>query len=118
LSVRIEVRGLKLFGRHGVLDEERLDGQWFHVDVAVEPRERPSRDRLDETIDYREIASSVREIVEGERYQLLETLGAVIADRLLDRFDITMARVEIAKPDVTLEAEGEPRVIVERSRPD
>jgi 7,8-dihydroneopterin aldolase/epimerase/oxygenase len=118
LSVRVEVSGLRIFGRHGVLEEERRDGQWFDVDVAVEPREPPRADRIGEAIDYREIAACVREVVEGEPHRLLETLGAAIADTLLERFDIATARVGIGKPEVVLVAEGRPRVVVERSRPD
>jgi dihydroneopterin aldolase len=104
-------------GRHGVLEEERRDGQWFEVDVAVEPREPPRGDRLEEAIDYRDVATCVRDVVEGEAYQLLETLGAAIADRLLERFDGVRARVRIAKPGVTLAGEGSPAVVVERGRP-
>jgi dihydroneopterin aldolase len=117
VSVHVEVCGLKLFGRHGVLDDEQREGQWFDVDVLVEPREPPRRDRLEEAIDYREVARCVREVVEGTPYGLLETLGTAIADRLLDRFELARARVRIAKPGVTLEGEGTPAVVVERSRP-
>ena len=32
----VELEGLEVFGRHGVLDEERRDGQTFLYDVRLE----------------------------------------------------------------------------------
>lgn len=40
---RIEVRGLRVRGHHGVLDTERRDGQEFQIDavLAVDTRRPP-----------------------------------------------------------------------------
>ena len=35
-SARIEIRGLRVFAYHGVLEEERRDGQTFVLDVWLE----------------------------------------------------------------------------------
>ena len=118
MSVEIEVTGMRFHGRHGVHEHEREHGQWFCVDVALDVGEEPpTRDGIDETVDYREIAACVRGVVEDRTYYLLETLGAAVADALLDAFPAARrATVGLTKPELRLEGGGVPRVSVERSR--
>src|SRR5581483_112041 len=60
--VIIELSGLELFGYHGVLDEEKRDGQTFWFDVELEVGEWGANDRLDEAVDYRLVVDAVREV--------------------------------------------------------
>src|SRR4029079_6400965 len=46
----VEMHGLEVFGRHGVLEEEKLDGQTFVYDVELEVDE-PAADRIDDAVD-------------------------------------------------------------------
>ena len=116
--MRIELRGLELRGYHGVLDEERREGQRFVFDVEVETGEEAARsDRIEDAVDYRRLAATVREVSDGRRYDLLEALAAAIADALLDRFPVGRAVVRVHKPDVRLEPPVEAAAVtVERSR--
>jgi 7,8-dihydroneopterin aldolase/epimerase/oxygenase len=95
----VEVHGLELFGRHGVNDDERRDGQTFLVDVTLEIAE-PKDDAIDATIDYRLVRDIVRGINEGENYQLLETLAAAIADALNAELRVKRVRVSVRKPGI------------------
>ena len=58
--VKIELRGLELFGHHGVTEEERERGQRFVYDVELEVGERGANDRIEDAVDYREVAATVR----------------------------------------------------------
>ena len=95
----VEVHGLELFGRHGVNDDERRDGQAFLVDVTLDIAE-PNEDDLDATIDYRLVRDIVRRINDAESYHLLETFAAAIADALNAELRINRARVTVRKPGV------------------
>jgi len=95
----VEVHGLELFGRHGVNDDERRDGQTFLFDVTLEIAE-PKEDAIDETLDYRLVRDIVRGINEAESYQLLETLAAAIADALNAELRVERVRVTVRKPGV------------------
>ena len=95
----VEVHGLELFGRHGVKDDERRDGQTFLFDVTVEIAE-PKKDAIDETMDYRLVRDIVRGINEAESYQLLETLAAAIADALNAELRVKRVLVTVRKPGV------------------
>jgi dihydroneopterin aldolase len=101
----IELSGLELYGYHGVLEEERRDGQPFVFDLWLElPRGAGASDDLRDTVDYREIAALVREISDGRKFRLLETLAAAVADALVARFEpVERARVRVRKPAVRLD---------------
>jgi dihydroneopterin aldolase len=110
--MRIEITGITLQGRHGVLDHERREGQSFVFDVSLAVDE-PAADEIDATVDYRDVVACVREISDGTAFQLLESLAAAVADELMRRFPITAASVRVGKPELALEG-GRATVVAER----
>ena len=110
--MRIELEGIELTGFHGVLEEEQREGQLFRFDVTVETAE-PAEDEIDATVDYRDLAACIREVSEGNRFQLLETLAASVADELTRRFPVARVIVRVGKPGVLLEG-GRATVVAER----
>jgi 7,8-dihydroneopterin aldolase/epimerase/oxygenase len=95
----VEVHGLELFGRHGVNDDERRDGQTLIFDVVLEINQ-PKEDAIDATVDYRNVRDIVKSVNEAESYRLLETLAAAAADALHAEFPVKRVRVSIRKPGV------------------
>jgi dihydroneopterin aldolase len=95
--VIVELHGLEVFGRHGVLVEEQREGQTFLVDVALEVDE-PEADRVEATVDYRDVAEEVKAVSEASRFALLETLATAVADALVARFAVRRVRVHVRKP--------------------
>jgi dihydroneopterin aldolase len=100
MSVTVELRGLSLFGRHGVHTHEKEQGQEFVFDVDLEVGERGVSDRLEDAVDYRDVALAVQEVSDARSYDLLEALAAGVADELLRRFGAERVRVRVAKPAV------------------
>ena len=104
MTTTIELAGLELYGYHGVNPEERRDGQLFVFDVWLEvPDGTGSADRIEDTIDYREVAALVRDVSDGRQFQLLEALASALAEALLARFPVDAARVRVRKPQVRLD---------------
>jgi 7,8-dihydroneopterin aldolase/epimerase/oxygenase len=95
--VIVQLHGLEVFGRHGVLEEEKRDGQVFLYDVELEVAE-PAVDRIDETVDYRLVADCVREVSDSRSFDLIETLAGAVADVLAARFPASRVRVRVRKP--------------------
>lgn len=95
----IEVHGLELFGRHGVNDAERRDGQSFLFDVTLEVAE-PKEDSIDATVDYRRVRDIVQTVGGAASYRLLETLAAAVADALLAELRPERVRVRVRKPGI------------------
>jgi len=95
----VQVHGLELFGRHGVNDEERRDGQSFIFDVWLEINQ-PREDAIEATVDYRRVRDIVKSVNEAKSYRLLETLAAAAADALNAELPVKRVRVSIRKPGV------------------
>ena len=85
MSDRIELRGLRVVGTHGVLPEEKQRPQPFEVDLDVEAdlRNAGASDRLEDTVDYGALAEHVTSIVSNERHALIERLAERIAECVL-----------------------------------
>ena len=64
---------------------------------------RAARDRLEDAVDYRDVAACVREVSDGRAYHLLEALATALADELLARFPVERVSVRVRKPDVVLD---------------
>jgi dihydroneopterin aldolase len=101
MKVLVELAGLEVPGRHGVEPEERERDQPFLYDLELQLA-RPETDRIEDTVDYREVAALVRDVSGERQFRLLETLAAAVADALLERFPIERARVKVRKPQVEL----------------
>ena len=110
--MRIEISGITLHGLHGVLDEERREGQPFVFAVSLELAE-PPEDEIDATVDYRDVVACVRDVSDGQAFQLLERLAAAVADELMRRFRLSGVKVRVGKPELDLDG-GRATVVVER----
>lgn len=101
---KIVLRDMKFYGYHGVFQEEREVGQNFIVSVEMftDLMTAGLSDNLEDTINYAEAYEIIKQIVEKERFNLIETLGNEIAVMLLRRFDIPKVKVIIDKPEAPL----------------
>lgn len=79
---RITLRGLRVFGYHGVLDAERRDGQDFIVDAVLWLDTAPAAatDDLARTANYAALADRLAAVVAGPPVQLIETLAQRLAE--------------------------------------
>lgn len=102
-SVRLAVEGIELVGFHGCTDAERTKGNCLRIDLELEGKfeEVTRSDRLEDSIDYRKIVSTVREINRTRQYFLIESFADAIANGLLARFSKIvriLVRVEKLSP--------------------
>lgn len=116
---RIEIRGLRARGRHGVFEEERRHGQTFVVDVVLE-RDLSGAARSDElgdTVDYGTLAQQVSAAITNTRFDLIEALAGHIADLALTDPSVEAVEVRVAKPEAPLSLEfDEVAVVLRRER--
>jgi dihydroneopterin aldolase len=85
MTDRIELRGLRVVGTHGVLPEEHQRAQPFEVDLDIEADLRPAgeSDALGDTIDYGAVTEAAAGVVAGDHAELLEHLAERIATAVL-----------------------------------
>ena len=96
----IRLHNMQFYSRHGVNPEEHTLGQRFEVDVELCLDTRPAalQDDLRRTINYAQVYKAVKQIVEEERFALIETLAETIAMRLGQHFAPDSIRVCVRKP--------------------
>lgn len=104
MADRIELRGLKIRGYHGVFDFERANGQDFLVDVAldVDTVVASRSDDIADTVDYGALAANIAGIVGGEPVNLIETLADRIAHACLGDPRVHAVTVSVHKPNAPI----------------
>lgn len=109
---RIELRGLRVRGTHGVLPEEKDRDQPFELDLDLDLdlTTAGGTDRLSDTVDYGAVAAEAAALVAGPRsYDLLEALGEAVAtavlgiDRRVAGVTVTVRKLE---PPMDLDIES------------
>lgn len=104
MSDRIALTGLRVRGHHGVLPQERTDGQDFVVDAVLrlDTRAAAASDELSDTVDYGALASRLAAVVAGEPCDLLETLAARLAEVCVSHPLVIEAEVTVHKPNAPI----------------
>jgi dihydroneopterin aldolase len=116
---RVALRGLRGYGRHGVLPSERANGQPFLIDVdlGLDTRRAAKSDDLTDTVDYAGLADRVVAMVEGEPVNLIETLAERIAALCLEADRVEQVQITVHKPEAPVSVAFEDvSVTIMRSR--
>jgi dihydroneopterin aldolase len=119
MTEKITLTGLRVYGYHGVREFERRDGQGFVVDLAVwaDLAAAARSDDVADTLDYGELAGSTARVVGGPARNLIETVAAEIAERVIADPRAEQVEVTVHKPAAPIAATfDDVAVTVRRSR--
>ncbi len=119
MTDRIDLKGIEVYAKHGVLTHEQEKAQVFRVDATVFSDFGPAAesDDLSDTLDYSMLAMEVREVVGSESYKLIETVATRVSEALMSHPQVTRSIVTIHKPDAPMDVVFEDvSVTVERAR--
>jgi len=96
---QVMVSELKLFGYHGIYEEERLQGTFFQFDlnVSTDFSGAIDNDQLDDSLNYVKLIEIVKQ--ENEKpSDMLESLGDRIAKTIFDAYPLAKGlRLKIQK---------------------
>lgn len=99
---KIELTQMQFYGYHGVFPEETRLGQRFKVDLTVfaDLKRAGESDNLDYSINYAELYSICKEVLEGGPFKLIEAVAENIAAKVLQQYEMVLeCIVKIIKPD-------------------
>lgn len=101
----ISLRGLTVWGVHGVNEIEREQEQEFVLDVEVtaDLSAPANSDSIEDTIDYLFVLDQVEQIVSSESFYLLEALGQRLANAILENPSAQEVKVVIRKSNVAID---------------
>ena len=103
----IDIKGLVLFAKHGVREDEATLGQRFVLDIMLEidVNEAVKSDRLDSTVDYGEVVAVAEAAFRAKRFYLIEAAAAHVAGVLLAHFSkVKLVRITVRKPSAPVPA--------------
>ncbi len=95
----IEISGLKIWARHGVLPQERIVGNQYIVDATIylDLTQAAKSDDLGDTINYAEVVSLIEEEMK-QPSALLEHVAGRILHQIAQKFHKAQeAEIRIAK---------------------
>lgn len=116
---RIQLTGLRAFGRHGALPHERAIGQEFVVDAVLwlDTKHAAAADDLSLTVDYGTLATRLAEIISGDPVALIETLAERLAAECLVDQRVSQAEIVVHKPHAPVSVRlDDVCVVITRSR--
>ena len=119
MTDRIDLTGIEVWARHGVLPEEKTRDQLFVVDVSVhfDTSGASASDDLHDTIDYGGLAKSVHDLVASASHNLIETVADRVATRVLEEPKAERVIVTVHKPQAPMLVKfGDVSVTVDRRR--
>ncbi len=94
------IEDIKLFGYHGVYEEEKLNGQYFYIKLSYSVNDSDvfMNDTIEDVVDYISIKNVIKEVFESNRYNLLETLIKNISVSIKDNFsEVSNIKISISK---------------------
>lgn len=99
----IELTDIRFHAFIGVMDQERIVGNEFRIDLSLDfaetdaPAASESEEGLSATVSYADVYAIVEAVMKAPR-KLLETVGADIVESLTKRFlQIEAAKVRVEK---------------------
>ena len=108
MPLTIQVKGINVYGTHGVYDQEKKNGQDFRVDLLVELKENILNfqnykyESFDNTINYENLVNEVINVSDNNSFDLIETFAYEILNSFRKYNNILKATVTIHKPNSPL----------------
>ncbi|MBC2108805.1 dihydroneopterin aldolase [Listeria innocua] len=99
---KIYLNELAFYGYHGVLQEETKLGQTFRVSLilGLSTKKAGQSDSVDDTVSYADVYETVKGIVEGTPFKLIEALAEKIASEVLTDYPLLEEiAVKLIKPN-------------------
>ncbi|NEQ51584.1 MAG: dihydroneopterin aldolase [Leptolyngbya sp. SIO3F4] len=116
----IKLTGIRAYGYIGALPEENVLGQWFEVDLRLwmDLSVAGKSDNLADTHNYADIIQQTQQIIQTEKFKLIERLADAIATQALAN-DVRLKKVQVTVTKLTAPVpnfDGRVAVIIERNR--
>ena len=105
MSDKITITGIRARGKHGVFEQEKIDGQDFVVDaeLKVDMKEAAHNDDVAQTVNYDDVSSLIHNIIKGPSVNLIETLADRIGKAILKDFHrVDEVEVTVHKPNAPI----------------
>ena len=108
MPLTIQVKGINVFGTHGVYEQEKKKGQEFRIDLQIDLRENIlnfenyKSESFNNSVNYENLVNEVINVSDNNSFDLIETFAYEILNSLRKYNNISKATVTIHKPNSPL----------------
>ena len=108
MPLTIQVKGINVFGTHGVYEQEKKKGQEFRIDLQIELRENIlnfenyKSESFDNSVNYENLVHEVINVSDNNSFDLIETFAYEILNSFRKYNNISRATITIHKPNSPL----------------
>jgi 7,8-dihydroneopterin aldolase/epimerase/oxygenase len=99
---KIILENMEFYGYHGVYEEENKLGQRYRVstELYLDLQVAGETDDLNKSVNYAEIYTLCKGVVEGKPYNLIEAVAEKISAEILRAYSIIQScKIKVVKPD-------------------
>ena len=98
---RVKLINMVFYGYHGVVEQEKVLGGKYEVDVEFEfdMTSAIKTDHLRDTISYEEIYQLVQDVVTNSKFHLIEALAGKLLRVIFNTYPVDLVLVRIRKPN-------------------
>ena len=97
----VKLNNIKIKSSHGLYEAEKENDQLFEVDIAIAFSKQTCSDDIEKTINYEYVYGVVLDVFKNNTFNLIETLGEKIIDKIFTDYDVENAEINIRKPEIT-----------------
>ncbi|MFN9468870.1 MAG: dihydroneopterin aldolase, partial [Pseudanabaena sp.] len=118
MTSKIYLKGVRAYGYVGYLPEENVLGQWFEVEATlwVDFEKATHNDEIEDTVNYVSCIRKIENLIQTQKFKLIERLVGAIADSLLEDEKIAQVEVRVIKQPPIPNFLGSVAVEIVRSR--
>ncbi|ACL75685.1 dihydroneopterin aldolase [Ruminiclostridium cellulolyticum] len=98
---KIIIEDLELYAYHGVAEEEKKLGQMFLIslEISADLSTAARNHDLSSTLNYAEVCRVVQEVVQSDKYDLIETVAYKIMEGIFINFHKAVSvKIKLKKP--------------------
>tara|TARA_B100001094_G_C17831459_1_gene623413 strand:+ start:342 stop:698 length:357 start_codon:yes stop_codon:yes gene_type:complete len=112
---RIFLSEMKIETTVGIWEWEKRIKQQVIIDIemSADIKKAASSDQIEDTLNYKAVAKSVRKLVEESSFQLVETMAEKISELVIGEHNVSWVRVKVNKPGAIRGSKGV-GIIIER----
>ena len=96
---KIKIKDIKVFGNHGVYENEKNKGQYFYFDIEYLSDINISKinDDIHSVVDYIDIIESAKEAFNKHRFNLIEKAANNLIETLFEKYNFKYIKVIVKK---------------------
>lgn len=112
---RIFLSEMKIETTVGIWEWEKRIKQQVIIDIemSADIKKAAATDQIEDTLNYKAVAKSVRKLVEESSFQLVETMAEKISELVIGEHNVSWVRVKVNKPGAIRGSRGV-GIIIER----